>query len=160
MKYFSIALGTFLCLLAIIFQPIAKLTSVDTSRPWVDGLVINVWRAYAKYNTISWITRIIGIFKNPDMTRQYLKILSNKEKISQCETNIVEVEKLIQCHDVQTNHSHHRERVCKLLSGEQIESQFGPIVIVNNIIHDGNHRVAALREANIKTIQVQQWKSL
>lgn len=151
-------IGWGLCVPAIFLGPFAKLTSCDTTRPWVDGLFINTWRAYKKYNTKSWIRRMIGIYHNPKLTIQYLSILVAKKKVQKMGIVDITPHKLNRLHDIQTTHKHHRLRIQESQKGKVPSSQFGPIIVVGNHVHDGNHRVGALQEANFSgCIQVVQW---
>lgn len=157
MSTLLIITGWLLCVPAIIFGPAAKLLPLNTDRPWIDGLLINTLRAYKKYNTQAWIRRMKSIAKHPQITLQYLKILTNKEQkqpIGQVELRVAE---LVQFHDVQTDHQHHRLRVLDYKYGKQPASDFGSIVVVGNTVHDGNHRLAAAREAGVKTITAYKW---
>lgn len=151
-------LGWFLCLPAILLGPVAKLTLCDVSRPWVDGLWVNTWRAYKKYNAGSWLRRMISIYKNPDLTTQYLKILLTKKQVKLIGEVLADPVALRPLHDIQTDHGHHRERVKEGRLGKVPSSQFGPIILVGEDVHDGNHRVGALQEAGFSgSVPVLLW---
>lgn len=157
MNSLLIVTGWLLCLPAIILGPVAKLLPINTNRPWIDGLLINTLRAYKKYNAQSWIRRMKSISKNPQITLQYLKILTNKENRQPHGQTELRVAELVQFHDVQTDHFHHRLRVLDYKRGKQPASDFGAIVVVGNTVHDGNHRLAAAREAGIETLIAYKW---
>lgn len=153
--------GWGLCVPAIAFGPIAKLTSCDTMRPWVDGLIVNTWRAYKKYNTKSWLRRMVGIYHNPNLTVQYWSILNTKKTVQSIGLVVATPNQLNRLHDIQTTHEHHRLRVQECKNGEVPSSQFGPIVVVGNEVHDGNHRIGALQEANFcGYVPVMQWTEI
>lgn len=152
-----ILLGWVLCIPAILLGPLAKLMPPDMNRPWVDGLMINMWRAYARYNTVSWIRRMIGIYKNPSLTIQYLRILLNKQEVKHIGSRVVKVADLMAFHDVETTHDHHRARVQRAIEGKGLESQFGKMIVVDNLVHDGNHRRAAFIEAKTDSTTVEFW---
>lgn len=153
-------IGWVLCIPAILLGPIARATYYNTNRPWVDGLVINIWRAYAKYDTKSWIRRMISIYKNPSLTVQYLKILKNKQIVYYCGATTIKSNILNNMHDTQTDHAHHRQRVDLLRAGKKIKSQYGPMIVVDNIVHDGNHRLSVYKEVGDRNIVVELWKSI
>jgi hypothetical protein len=149
--------GVLLILPAILLGPLAKLLPINTSRPYVDGVVINCLRAYKKYNTRSWIRRLVFICQNPSVVEQYLKILSTKKAVTACKLRQVKVADLRQLHDVQTTHTHHRKRVADLKAGQGIDSEFGNMIVVDDWVFDGNHRLAAMREANVKYCTVEYY---
>jgi hypothetical protein len=154
-------IGWSLCLPAIALGPIAKFTTCDTTRPWVDGLFINTWRAYKKYNTKSWIRRMIGIYHNPKLTKQYWAILTTKKNVQPAGIVLTSVYDLNRLHDIQTTHEHHRSRVQEAKKGKVPSSQFGQIVVVGQDVHDGNHRIGALQEANFsEPVPVLQWRQV
>jgi hypothetical protein len=127
-------------------------------RPWVDGLFVNTWRAYKKYNTKSWIRRMIGIYHNPNLTAQYWSILTTKKNVLPVGLLAAMPHELKRLHDIQTTHNHHKSRVEECKKGRVPSSQFGPIVVVGNEVHDGNHRIGALQEANFYGyVSVIQW---
>lgn len=155
-----ILLGWTMCAPAILLGPLARRT-IDAStlqRPWVDGVFKNLWRAYAKYDTTSWYTRMQGIYHNPKLTLQYIKVLWNKQNVSNVVSqSFAKVEDLVASHDVTTHHEHHRNRVLLARSHGYLDSKFGPIIVVGNRVHDGNHRLAAYKEAGVKYIQVHRF---
>lgn len=153
-------IGWLLCIPAILLGPVARKTYDNINKPWVDGLLVNMWRAYAKYDTKSWIRRMIGIYKNPNLTIQYLNILRNKQIVYYCGATVVNTSKLQNMHDTQTDHAHHRERVKCVIEGGKPKSKYGPMIVTDNIVHDGNHRLAAYHEAGNKNIVVELWKSI
>lgn len=147
-------IGVFLCIPAILLGPVAKLLPINSDRPWVDGLLINTLRAYKKYNTISWIRRIISICQKPSLTLEYLSLLVNKQSIYNSPVkSVVDVNYLYASHWVETSHKHHRDRVESYKLGKNVTSQFGPIILVGNQVHDGNHRLAAMKEAGVKHVE-------
>lgn len=151
----KVLLGVILILPAILFGNIIKVLPMDVSEnsPWTDGLFKNLMKAYKRYNTKSWVRRLILVFHYPDLSIQYLKILLTNEKISSGVFKVVDINSLIPQHDVQTNHLHHRKRVLNAKNGMILES-FSPIIVVDNIIHDGHHRVMAYKEAGVKQVEV------
>jgi hypothetical protein len=157
---FLMVLGVALIVPAILFSPIVKLLPIDVKRPWVDGLLINTLRAYKKYNTRSWLRRLAGIFIKPETTLEYLNILLNKQEVRYVGESLVKVDDLQPSHFVQTDHQHHRDRVWSIKDGGQVISEFGDMLAVDNVIHDGNHRLAAYKEAGVEEILLQQWKSV
>lgn len=155
-----ILIGWLLCVPAILLGPLAKLTPVNTNRPWVDGLLVNIWRAYKKYDAKSWVRRMIGIYHNPNITKQYLRILSNRQNVQFIGERELNVELINNFHDVQTDHDHHRYRVLALRAGGKLTSDYGPMVVVGNIVHDGNHRLAALKEVRKPKVKVDYWEEV
>lgn len=154
--------GWLLCSVAIILGPLAKMFpgKKGKHRPWIDGLAANCWRAYSKYNATSWMRRMVGIYYNPAVSLHYLNILMTKKNAKTSQVwSARRVDELILSHDVRTDHDHHRRRVSALRRGETVTSAFGPVIVVDNIVHDGNHRVAAYKEVGIKWIEVVQWWS-
>lgn len=156
---FLTLLGWGLCAPAILLGPFAKLTSVSVDRPWVDGLFINTWRAYKKYDTKSWIRRMISIYRNPELTLEYLNLLVTKKSVTFVGQETVCVQDLKPCHSVMTAHDHHRQRVADIRSGKIPHSAYGPMLCVDNEVHDGHHRLAAYIEAgNVQFVNVNKWK--
>lgn len=156
---FWILLGWGMCLTTAFigwFYRETHLVKLDT--PWASGLILNVLKAASKYNTKSWLMRCKGIWHNPSLTLQYIKILSNKspELIGPIKA-WRSVDSLAPSHDVDTASAYHRKRVADLKAGIEPHSQFGNIVVVNHVIHDGHHRVAAYKEAGMRYIEVQQY---
>lgn len=161
MKILLVLIGWLLCVPAILLGPIVKLFPITIDRPWVDGLLLNTLRAYKKYNTRSWIRRMIGIVHNPRITLQYLSILCNKEQVEAIGSKQVYVNVLCRLHDVQTTHKHHKDRVEQARKGNVPDSIFGKIIVVGNKVHDGNHRIEALKEAGyIGPICVEYWRKI
>lgn len=153
--------GWFLCIPAILLGPLAKLTKADVSRPWVDGLFYNTWRAYKKYDTKSWLRRMISIYHNPNLTIQYWNILTTKKKVVLVGETRLSVDTLRSAHDIQTDHAHHRHRVNQAKSGTIPVSNYGSIIVVGNTVHDGNHRIGALQEASyVCPVPVMKWEEV
>lgn len=153
MNTILIIIGWSLCIPAIVFGPIVKLFPSRVNRPWVDGLVKNTLRAYAKYDTKSWIRRMIGIYHNPYLTLQYLTILSNKQEVVCVGVRTHKVKELYQMHDVQTNHGHHQKRINDAKEGVELTSDYGWPIVVGHLMHDGNHRLAAYKEAGAERVK-------
>lgn len=159
MKPLLVLTGWLLCIPAILLGPLVKFFMIDTDRPWVDGVVTNTIRAYAKYDTKSWIRRMISIYKNPDLTLQYLRILFNKQEVEIVGDMVFETHILENMHSVQTDHEHHRKRVAEARTSTKPHSKYGGIIVVDKTVHDGNHRLAAAKEAGQGFIQVELWRS-
>lgn len=130
----------------------------ENNQPWCDGLIKNTLRAYKRYTARSWLRRIAYLFKNPRVVDQYLKILINKQEIEYVGEVAVYLDYLIPSHDTQTTHKHHRARVEQYKQNKQVNS-FSPIIVVDNFIHDGHHRVEAMREAGIAIAMVSKYVS-
>lgn len=158
MKQLLIVIGWVLCIPAIILGPIARLLPIDTKRPWVDGLLINTLRAYKKYDTTSWVRRMKSIYKEPQLTIQYLRLLRRKMEVEFDGYYLFPVGLLSAGHSVQTDHEHHRKRVEDLRRGKTVISNYGSPIVVGSLVHDGNHRLAACREAGVTFMEVAMWR--
>lgn len=160
-KWILRLVGWLLCVPAILLGPVARLTRSDVSRPWVDGLLHNTWRAYKKYDAGSWLRRMAGIYHNPDLTLQYWAILTTRKNVRLAGEEEARVGTLRPAHDIQTTHAHHRLRVARARRGEVPTSDYGRIIVVGDVVHDGNHRVGALREANYSApVPVMRWEEV
>lgn len=151
--------GWFMLILAILLGPLAKMLPINPNRPWVDGFLINTLRAYKKYDTQEWLRRMAVMRKHPEIVHQHLKILRNKQEVKSLGPAYALPDKLKLCHYVNTSHSYHRDRVRRLRNNLPITSAYGPIIVVNNVVHDGNHRVKAYLEAKHRAIPVQLWET-
>lgn len=129
------------------------------TKTWNNGLFGNVLVAYKRYDYKSWARRMVSVYKNPKIVLQYLDILFQKYEVEYVGKKIVQLSSLEFSHDIQTDHQHHRERVKKYLQGEIVES-FSPIIVLDNKIQDGHHRVAAMQEAGIQTAEVIVYKKV
>lgn len=152
-----ILLGILLTIPAIVLGPLVKLLPIDVNRPWTDGVFLNTLRAYKKYDTLNWLRRLILVFKKPQVMIDYLTLLTNRQHVTCVSVRTRRIETLIAGHLVQTDHDHHRARVAAYVMNEKVESKYGQMVAVDSVVHDGNHRLAAMQEAGIETCEVIQY---
>ena len=129
-------------------------------QPWVRGLFKNIWHAYGKYDSRSWVRRLVFAMKNPEIVGQYWGILANKQEVEYVGYIHMGVKALTPMHDVQTDHQHHRRRVAMYRQGHQPASKYGDVVVVDGFIHDGHHRIAALKEAGVSSVLVKYYISM
>lgn len=157
---FRVILGFILITPAIIYSIIFKTRDKNyTYNTWTHGLFKNVFISYRRYDTKSWARRLLCVFKNPKIVDQYLKILTTKKKVVLVGKVNVNIANLIPSHDVCTDHEHHRNRVRSYKDNIKVDS-FSPIIVVDNVIHDGHHRITAMIEAGIKETEVLQYKEI
>ena len=154
--YLLAAISILICLPMTILGLLLHPKSGDYSRPWNNGFIRNTLLALRRYPAISWMRRIKGITKNPVLGEQYLKLMFSKFRVHELPDIVtIELNTLIASHDVNTEHPHHRQRVAKLTIGDMsalISSS--RIVVVGRCIQDGHHRIAAAKEAGLKSIEV------
>lgn len=161
MKKISLMIfGFLICIVGILLGPVARLTSMSIERPWVDGFLVNTWRSFKKYTFVSWVRWIVSIYRKPELIVQYLGILFTKKKVVFVGKKKLETQSLLPQHMVFTDHKHHRDRVSDIKKGNLPSSNFGAILIVDNAIHDGHHRIEAFREAGIEEVEVSIWKAI
>jgi hypothetical protein len=164
-KLLSFIIGSFLLITAAFFSLFLYNPFID-SKPWTRGLLRNLLYSYQKYDAVSWLRRFKLLKKDPTTTWKYLKILSNKQDIDPypCLTQC-SIADLIPQHGIAKD-QHYKDRIKEYqeyikLYGHipcgWLTSGYGHIVVVNNIIHDGHHRIAAAKEAGAKHIFVQKW---
>lgn len=146
------ALGVALILPAIVIGWVFKWIPnkyFDNMPPtWTNGLVLNTIIAYRRYSMASWVRRLVLVFIYPSISFQYIKILQTKQSVQGGESRLVRINDLIPQHETQTSHPHHRHRVEQARLGKVLDS-FSPIIVVDNTIHDGHHRIAAYKEAGL-----------
>ena len=151
-------LGVLLCLIPILLEPVLFFVRQRDNKPWNKGLIGNIIQAYRRYNTYSWLIRIVAILHNPNVTLQYLRILSTKEKAALVPiAREVLIESLIPQHDIYTKTKFHQDRIKAYKENKQVSSDFGPIVVLNSKVQDGHHRLSAMKEAGVKTAWVYDW---
>lgn len=139
------------------------LRNMDVNRPWVDGQIVNTFRAIKKYTIKSWLRRLVYIWKNPRVVSQYLKLLTSKESVAGFSHYVtLDPSHLTLGHEVQTTHKHHRERVEKYKKGQKVSSitSGDDIIVCDWVVHDGNHRVSAAIEARVTELQVKWYYKL
>jgi hypothetical protein len=102
--------------------------------------------------------RFIFIIRHPDLAAQYTRILFTKKTVHYLSYKTVKVDDLVPQHDVLTDHQHHRQRVADLKNGLLISGN-SSIVVVDDVIFDGHHRVAALKEAGINYVRAEVYTS-
>ena len=154
-KILLIIFGTLMCALVIFLKPIVYFIPIlaDNTKPWTFGMFLNLLYSAKRYSLHSLFRRIISITKNPNLTLQYLRILLVKNtNISQPTLCQVNINNLVFQHDVQTDHAHHLQRIEEAKQNKVLTS-FSPIIVVDDKIHDGHHRVDAYKKAGIKQIQ-------
>lgn len=153
--------GVTLCLPPILLEPILFFVRKRGSEPWNKGFVGNIIQAYRRYNAYSWLCRIVAILHRPHITMQYLKILATKEVASpMAYYRKVYIDDLIPQHDIYENTKYHQDRVQSYKENKQVSSTFGPIVVLNSKVHDGHHRLAAMKAAGVKTAFVHDYTLL
>jgi hypothetical protein len=155
---FYIVVGTIILLSAAFFSLFLYKKDI-AQRPWVRGFLRNLFYSYQKYDHKSWIRRLKLLYKYPETLPKYIKILSNNEQVV-CAGKIRINPKILKPqHDI-VEDDHFFQRVVDYMNEERVTSDFGDIVIVNNTIHDGHHRVAAAIDAGIKKIEVVRYFSM
>lgn len=114
--------------------------------PFVYGFSKNIKIALKRYSYLDILRRIIFMAKQPGLFFDYLKILNISKKIDGGKLKKIPISKLKSQHSVITKHDHHQKRILDILEGKTLES-CSPIIVVDDFVFDGHHRIAAMKEA-------------
>ena len=119
--------------------------------PWVYGLINNMLYSYSRYSPKERLNKFKNIINNPFIGWQYFCILNNKQDVTFVGIMDIEIENLIPQHPVNE---------CFLLRKmADINFSENNGIIVDNIIHDGHHRINIAKRLGIKTLKLEVYKT-
>ena len=118
----------------------------EKDSPFVHGFISNLRMAFKRYSYIEIFRRLGFMIKQPGLLFDYLQMLNTKKAINDGVIRRIPIKGLRPQHRVTINHDHHKERVSTFLSGKPLKSS-SPIIVVDDLIFDGHHRIAAMMDA-------------
>lgn len=122
------------------------------ARPWVYGFFNNIYFSYRKYSPKQRFDKLKNIFSNPFIGWQYFCILKNKQNVE----FIGNIDYPLK--DLKSQHSINE---CFLLrKSEDFKiSEISNGIIVDNIIHDGHHRIEIAKRLGITSLKLEVYRT-
>ena len=119
---------------------------------WSEGFFLNTLKAFKRYKFKGSLIRIQNSLDNPSIFFQHLKSLSNKQKVKCLGLKKVKVDQLHSSQAITDNY-YHQQRIRKAIQFHKVPESISPIIILDNEIHDGHHRVDVCKKAGIKEVE-------
>jgi hypothetical protein len=125
---------------------------------WTDGFFKNTIKAFKRYKLKGALIRLKNSIDNPSVFFDHLKSLSNKQKVEYKGLKKVKVKDLITKQAI-TKDSFYGKRLEEAKRSGQVPYSCSPIIIVDNIVHDGNHRVSICKQVGIEEVECEYYIS-
>lgn len=119
---------------------------------WSEGFIKNSIKAFKRYQFLGSLIRIKNSFNNPSVFFQHLKALSNKQKVKCLGLQKLQVNSLNSSHDI-TDNFIHQKRLQEAIKTKTIPTSNSPIIVLDNEIHDGHHRIDICKKAGIEEVE-------
>ncbi len=126
---------------------------------WTDGFIKNTIKAFKRYKLKGALIRIKNSIENPTVFFEHLKTLNNKQKVKLVGLKRVEVDSLITIQSINSN-KFHDQRVEHAKKMGRLPESSSPIIVVDNIVHDGNHRLDIAKKCGFKEVECLYYESL
>jgi hypothetical protein len=119
---------------------------------WSEGFLKNSLKAFKRYRFTGSLIRIKNSFDNPSLFFQHLKDLNNKQKVKCLGLQKLKVNSLNSSQDI-TDNFIHRQRLQEAIKTKTMPSSSSPIIVLDNEVHDGHHRIDICKRAGIEEVE-------
>lgn len=126
---------------------------------WTDGFIKNSIKAFKRYKLKGALIRIKNSIENPAVFFEHLKALNNKQKVKLVGLKRVKVDNLITLQSINPS-EFHQSRIKETKRTGELPKSASPIIVVDNVVHDGNHRLDIAKQCGIKEIECLYYESL
>jgi len=137
--------------------PVCEILSV-MEPTWTDGFIKNTIKALKRYKLKGALIRLKNSVNNPAVFFDHIKSLSNKQKVEYKGLKKIKVKDLITKQTI-TNNYFHQSRLQEAKKSGRVPDSCSPIIIVDNIVHDGNHRINICKQAGIEEVECEYYSS-